>query len=146
MDTKSSVMEKIFCLLNVANGSEKKPRDYGNGQILYRSEIHAIEAIANHPEGNASYLASVLGITNGAITQIITKLRAKNLVEQYYSPDNKKEVFYSLTDKGRKVNKGHARFHAETSRNIIRYLDSLDPKSQESVVRFLDVLIENWPK
>jgi len=143
---KESISERVFHLLNIANASEKKPRDFGNGELLYRSEIHTIEAIANHPGSNASDIALRLGITNGALTQIISKLREKGLVEQFNSPDNRKEIFFRLTGAGTKAQAGHARFHAAMNKNIEQYLSSLDRPTRNAITGFLDILIANWPQ
>lgn len=146
MDDKDAITERVFRLVNIANASEKKPRDFGNGHVLYRAEIHTIEAIVKHPDSNASDLALRLGITNGALTQIIAKLRDKGLVEQYNFPDNRKEIYFRLTREGLMAQKGHALFHAGMNKNIGKYLDSLNPATRAEIGSFLDVLIANWPE
>jgi DNA-binding MarR family transcriptional regulator len=146
MDEKDAITERVFRLVNIANASEKKPRDFGIGHVLFRAEIHTIEAIVNHPDCNASDLALRLGITNGALTQIIAKLRDKGLVDQYNFPDNRKEIYFRLTGEGLLAQKGHALFHARMNKTIGNYLDSLDPSARAEIGVFLDLLIANWPQ
>ena len=44
---------------------EKKPQDYGIGEVLHPSEIHAIEMIGKNPGINVTGLAVRLGLPKG---------------------------------------------------------------------------------
>ena len=59
MNKQIEIIEKVIRLSNKINQTNKKPRDYGSGHILYQSEIHTIEAIHNHENVNASELSRV---------------------------------------------------------------------------------------
>ncbi|MBC3886776.1 MarR family transcriptional regulator [Acetobacterium paludosum] len=145
MERHIEIFEKIIKLLNKINQSNKIPRDYGTGHILHQSEIHTIEAIKNHANVNASELSNILGITNGAVTQITSKLKKKGLVDQYNTVSNKKEVYYRLTDKGEIANLGHDKHHKEVYKKLNQYIDSLEDDKIEIINTFLDKLINNWP-
>jgi DNA-binding MarR family transcriptional regulator len=139
------IIEKMIRLINKVNQANKLPRDYGTGSILYQSEIHIIGAINNHGSVNASELASILGITNGAITQVTSKLIKKGLIEQYRMPNNKKEVYYQLTNLGKIANNEHANSRKERYRNIGQYLNGLSPDNIKVINTFIDKMIEVWP-
>lgn len=145
MKKYNEILGKIINLTNVMNKMSKTPRDYGVGFMLYPSEIHTIEAIAAHEQINANVLSKVLGITNGAITQMTNKLIKKGLVEKYKMDNNKKEVYFKLTELGKLADQGHDSFHEQTYKNIINYLDTLKPNQRDALVGFLDVYIENMP-
>ena len=145
MDKQIDVLEKVVRLLNKINQTGKKPRDYGSGHILYQSEIHTVEAIANHENVNASELSKILGVTNGALNQVTNKLIKKGLVDQYKINNNNKEVYYRLTEQGQNANSGHSKHHKELYQNLIKYLADLTPEQMKTVNTFLDRLIENWP-
>lgn len=140
-----TIVERIIRLLNKVNQVNKIPRDYGTEHLLYPSEIHTIEAIKNHENVNASELSTILGITNGAITQIVTKLKQKGLVEQYHTLNNKKEVYYCLTTQGTVAHLGHAKYHEESYKELNQYIESLSEEEAKSITRFLDKLITHWP-
>ncbi len=140
------IFEKVIRLMNKINQSNKMPRDYGTGHILYHSEIHTIEAIKSHENINASELSSILGITNGALTQVISKLKKKGLVDQYNAINNKKDVYYRLTDNGEIANSGHDKYHNESYKNLNQYIESLEDDKIEIVNTFLEMLINNWPQ
>ena len=69
--------EKINKAITVLNAEKKTPRDYGIGFSLYHSEIRLLDTIAVHAGENSSALAARLGITKGAITQVVKKLTEK---------------------------------------------------------------------
>jgi len=145
MKKHMKIIEKIIYLLNKFNQVNKIPRDYGTGNLLHRSEIHTIEAIKNHENLNASEFSSVLGITNGAVTQIISKLKKKGLVEQYNVTNNKKEVYYRLTAKGMIANFGHAKHHEKAYEQLNQYIEDLDDDKVETISLFFDEIIKIWP-
>lgn len=139
-------IEKMIRLLNKVNQTNKVPSDYGTGHILYQSEIHMIEAINNHEDVNASELAVILGITNGAITQVTNKLIKKGLIEQYRKNNNKKEVYYQLTTKGQIANAEHSKHHEKFYLNMTQYLDELNPDNVKIINTFLEKVTDNWPR
>jgi DNA-binding MarR family transcriptional regulator len=142
----SEIIEKMIRLLNKINQANKLPCDYGTGNVLYQSEVHIIEAINNHKNVNASELANILGITNGAITQVTSKLIKKGLIEQYQMLNNKKEVFYQLTNLGKIVNTELSNNRKEKYRNIAQYLNGLNPDNIKIISTFIDKMIEVWPQ
>jgi len=141
MDKKDAIIEKMFCAFNEMNENAKQPRDYGTGQLLYQSEIHTVSVICNHEQVNASELAQIMGITNGAITQVVNKLIQKGLVEKYNLPGNKKEVHFRLTESGRIANEAHYRYHEKIHGHVIGYLSELDKEKIEAIGQFFDIFV-----
>ena len=98
-------------IMNRYSALEKRAIDFGIGQKLYPSEIHTIEAIGNEEGIIARDLASAMGVTKGAISQTITKLCGKELVEKRAAELNDKEAPLFLTETGRRAYRGHIDFH-----------------------------------
>lgn len=142
MEENFITIEKLISLAHHMNQNSKKSRDFNIGFELYQSEIHTIESIYNHENINASTLAKILGVTNGALNQMTTKLIKKGLVVQYHKENNKKDVYYRLTDLGIKANNAHKQYHAKLYNEILTYLNSLDSKQLSTINNFLDNLIE----
>ncbi len=105
-------------------------KDYGAGFELYPSEIHMVVLISDHPGINITMIAAKLGITKGAVSQMIKKLEDKGLVQRYKSPDNRKEVMVRLTDSGRIANQNHGKDKKEFDMPII---DELKKMSEEKL-------------
>ena len=93
---------------------EKIPVDYGTDQVLYHSERHMIDQIGDHPGMNMSEFARVMGVTKGAVSQVVKKLETKGVVRRYKSADNDKEVFIELTGPGRDIYAKHKEVNAES--------------------------------
>lgn len=145
MNKQVEVIEKVIRLANKINQTNKTPKDFGSGHLLYFSEIHTIDAISNHENVNASELSKILGITNGAVNQVANKLIKKGLIVKYKLNDNNKEVYYKLTELGEKVNLNHKRYDKNAYENLLQYLNDLNDDRVKTVDTFLDRLIENWP-
>jgi len=145
MKKYNEILEKVILLTNTVNKTSKSRRDFGVGFMLYPSEIHTIEAIGAHEGLNANSLSKVLGITNGAVTQMTDRLIKKDLVEKYKIESNKKEVYFRLTELGNKANQAHDSFHEQTYENINDYLDKLKTNQIDAIIGFLDTYIENLP-
>ena len=71
------------------------------------SEIHCIDAIGTLDKPNVTNIANRLNMTRGAISRMSKKLKAKELIESYFLENNKKEVYFRLTDKGEKLFNEH---------------------------------------
>ena len=141
----NKIIEKMIGLSNKINQNNKKPNNYGTDQILYTSEIHMIEAISTHQNANASELAAIMGITNGAVNQVANKLMKKGLLEQYQTSTNKKEVHYNLTALGQTANTAHQNFHKNQYSSMEEYTNKLSPEERNTINNFLDELMDSWP-
>lgn len=104
-----------------------------------------IEATSTHKNVNASELAAIMGITNGAINQVANKLIKKGLLEQYRTNDNKKEVYYNLTTQGEIANIAHSNYHKEQYSSMEEYINKLSLDEINTINNFLDELINSWP-
>lgn len=100
---------KILHLYTVIN---RKPKDYGTGDLLYLTEVHTIKMVGQNEDLNMTGLAEIMGVTKGAISQTIRKLVSKNLIIKE-SGNNRKEFSLRLSDKGIRVLKGQETLQQE---------------------------------
>ncbi|MEK3826766.1 MarR family transcriptional regulator [Paenibacillus sp. FSL K6-1558] len=77
------------------------------------SEVHCIEFIEKNVDSNVTKLAESMYMTKGAISKLTKKLIEKGLIEDYQKTNNKKEVFFKLTQQGRVVFDIHEKLHKE---------------------------------
>jgi DNA-binding MarR family transcriptional regulator len=77
------------------------------------SEVHCIEYIGRNADSNVTKLAESYYVTRGAISKITKKLIKKGLIESYQKQDNKKEIYFRLTEQGKVINKVHEELHKE---------------------------------
>ena len=77
------------------------------------SEVHCIEYIEKNKNSNVTTLAESFYMTRGAISKLTKKLIHKGLIESYQKSDNRKEVYFRLTKKGKEVYEIHEKLHNE---------------------------------
>ena len=132
----AEIMEQFVRIVNKFNRFEKVPMDFGVEEILYPSEIHTIEAIGNNANINVTQLAELLGITKGAVSQMVNKLVRKQFVEKIKLPPGGKEIFLELTPKGKKAFKGHEKFHKDMVLDFLKYTENI---SHRDFKKFRDI-------
>ncbi|MBN2077432.1 MAG: MarR family transcriptional regulator [Spirochaetes bacterium] len=108
----------FFRIISKFQAIEKMAMDFGVGEKLYPSEIHMVEAIGRNPGINVTGLAERMGITKGAVPKRIRKLEQKKLVRRYQDRENRKEVYFRLTDTGAIAFKAHEVFHDRIDRSF----------------------------
>jgi len=106
MDILDKVLTKVELL-------HTPSRDFGTGVPMYRKEIHTLQAIGQHPKINITALAEHMGVTKGAVSQMVAKLIKKKMVWKTYAKDNKKEVILELTNLGWIGFHNHEKFHVD---------------------------------
>ncbi len=77
------------------------------------STLFYIASIAKNPDAHMSGIANILGVTRGAVMQLVLKLEKKGLVERYKNDKDSKKVFLKLTSLGEKAAIGHKQYHQE---------------------------------
>ncbi len=92
---------------------ERQPRTFGEAGPLTPSEIHTVDAIGLEGGILMSELAVRLGVTKGAVTQIVGRLETKDLVKRNPHPTDARSVVISLTEKGKVAYAVHQELHQE---------------------------------
>lgn len=125
-------------IINKYNSLQERPFDYGCGENLYPSEIHAVEAIGKHPDAHMAEIARILGVTRGAIQQTAGRLVKKGLVEKFMDENDGRKVYLELTPKGEAAFEGHEEYHAEMSARMGSRFEGLRPDQVALVKNLLD--------
>jgi len=102
------------------------------------SEVHCIEYIAKHAESNVTKLAEAFYMTRSAISKITKKLMEKGLIESYQKPDNKKEIYFRLTEQGEAVNRIHEDLHKEFRERDKAVFEQITEAQYDSMLRFVE--------
>ncbi|TAL39315.1 MAG: MarR family transcriptional regulator [Spirochaetes bacterium] len=103
---------RFFRIINKVNSRDRIPTDFGTGELLCMGEIHMIEAIGSKPGANVTAVAQGLGVTKGAVSQMVSRLAKKGYVRGETMRGGGNEVSLGLTAKGKTVYAGHAKYHA----------------------------------
>ena len=102
------------------------------------SEVHCIEYIGQNVDSNVTKLAESFYMTNGAISKIAKKLINKGIIESYQKPENKKEIYFRLTEKGNAVYKIHEDLHKEFKDRDKVIFDQVTEEEYDSMLRFVE--------
>ena len=103
------------------------------------SEIHCIEYIGNNPNSNVTKLADAFRMTTGGITKLTKKLIEKNLIETYKSPDNKKEIYFRLTDYGKEIYKIHDNLDKEFQKRDKDIFNQITEEEYICIIHFFNM-------
>jgi DNA-binding MarR family transcriptional regulator len=85
----------------------------GDGETLFPAEIHVVSEIKENEGIHATALADRLGVTVGAVSQILLKLERKGLVIREKDILNQSRFLLRLTPAGEVVHINHLKFHKE---------------------------------
>ncbi|MEW8974199.1 MAG: MarR family transcriptional regulator [Tissierellaceae bacterium] len=108
------------------------------------SQVHCIDCIGNLKDTNVTKISEELNMTKGAISKITKKLLSEGLIKQYKKSDNKKEIFFELTDSGWKVYHAHKELHDISEREYMNIFKKFNDNEIEIIIRFLKEMNDHF--
>ncbi len=132
---------KLHEFINKIIFLEKKNVFNVEGLKLYPSEIHLILVMSEKPT-NATQMAEKLHITTGAVSQTISRLVKKGVLEKTSDPYLKNELTLSFTPFGRRVFEKYKQMSEAMDSKFKKKMSSFNNKELLTIDRFLDHLIE----
>jgi len=136
------ILDYIYAAHRYLAELESVPREYGSGEKLFASEIHTVAAVYRDPGCNLTVLAATLDVSPAAASKFVAKLIRRGYIVKYKAPDNRRDVLFEATEKGRIAAKGHERFEKRTFAKLIRAEQSLEPREREVVRGYFEKLME----
>lgn len=102
------------------------------------AEVHTIDWIGTLSQANVTKVANKMGMTRGAISKINRKLLNKALIQSYQLPENNKEIYYRLTERGQQVYNEHLTCHNKAKQDKLSVLEGYNDQEQLIILRFLN--------
>ena len=102
---------------------------------ITNNDMHVIEAIGIGEPKNMSSIARELSVTVGTLTIAMNSLVKKGYVERSRGLEDRRVVYISLSERGRKAYGHHARFHREMIESLT---SDLSEDGVKGCRRFLD--------
>jgi len=102
------------------------------------SEVHCIEYIEKNVDSNVTKLAESFFMTRGAISKLTKKLIEKGLIESYQKSDNKKEIYFRLTEQGKVIYKIHEDLHKEFQERDKAVFAQITEEQFDSMLSFVE--------
>lgn len=106
------------------------------------TNIHVIDCIGNNEPINSTAIAEKLNMSKANVTKISTKLLKEGCIKRSQMNDNKKEVYFSLSSKGRQIFEVHNMMHEAIEHRFISVLDSFSESELQASLKFLQALID----
>jgi len=121
---------------------DKRTRYYGTDQPLYEAEIHMIKSIKENEGIHVTGLADMLGVTKGAVSQIIMKLEHKDMIIKDTDPRNLSRLVLRLTSKGETAYLHHEKLHQKYDELFNAMLENATEENKAFLKNFLNSLDE----
>lgn len=111
---------------------------YDAGRIkVMNNEMTMIKAVGDNPDIHVIGLSRILGITKGGVSQTLSKLGEKGLIEKLPDPANASRLIIRLTDLGHEIYEKHEKFHEELNDLVESILDSASEENRRFLNDFL---------
>lgn len=104
---------------------------------LGTTDTHCINFIGNVQEANGVQISANFGLTRSAISKITTRLEKKGYIKGNKKPNNNKEIFYRLTEKGQEIYLEHEKAHNNWLLRDEQFLTTVDEEDKKIVLRVL---------
>ena len=106
----SFLLLKIFLKFSAM---QKEIQSFGTDQTLHGAEISMINAIEEQPGIHVTGLAQTLGVTKGAVSQILQRLEKKGMIVKKKDSRNLSRLEIWLSEKGKTACGNHRKRHKE---------------------------------
>ncbi|QED45979.1 MarR family transcriptional regulator [Cytobacillus dafuensis] len=101
-------------------------------------EVHSIDLIEKIEDPNVTKLSKSLRVTRGAISKTMKKLIEDGAVEKYQKQENKKEIYYKLTDVGRDIYIEHEKMHSSRIEKDRGFFSQLSEEEKNQLIKILN--------
>ena len=122
-DTKRSINELLVNLFNHVMDMEAKAVITEEYKDISNNDLHIIEAIGVEEPRNMSVIANMLSVTVSTLTTNMNGLEKKGYIRRERGQEDKRVVYATLTEKGRKAFYHHRDFHKKMIRAIVKDLN-----------------------
>ena len=108
------------------------------------NEVHLIVVIGKNQPLNLVKLSELLKVSRSAITQSVRRLIQKNLVVFDFAPNNGKNKYLRLSEKGIEVFKIHKEQQAYIEESVFSVLNNYSEEELQTVVKLMDDIENIW--
>jgi DNA-binding MarR family transcriptional regulator len=144
-ETIKHMTGRLMRIINKHIRIEEQPIPISEGVELSAGEVHCLQAIGLNEGTNLKSIATVMGISKSAVSQMVGKLEKRNFVRKDRAPDNNKELLAFLNESGWEAFKKHQEFHERHMHNLLGRLDEFsDPQiaSASAILAIVENLVD----
>ncbi|MEE0511742.1 MAG: MarR family transcriptional regulator [Peptococcaceae bacterium] len=131
-----------YRLINKYNAKTKQPKTFGTAETVCGSEAQVLDVVAHEQPVTPSQIATLLGITKGAVSQTLAKLEKKALIVRSPSSDGNGMVTIQLSKAGKEILINYYAYRDCRLRKVIAAAQALPPESAAAVLQMLEAFEE----
>ena len=135
--TKSAAMVSSFLAT---------PRRYAADDSLYMREVHFVMSIGPEESPTMSEMAARQNVTQGAVTQMVTRLEKKGYVFRAKDALDKRLTTVSLTEKGKALRLDHIAFDREEHLRTSEILKDFSDAELERLIYYESLVQQIFTK
>lgn len=105
------------------------------------TSVHVIDCIGDYEPINHTGIVEKMGLSKASITNISTKLLKMGFIMRSQRNNNRKEIYFSLTDKGRHVYDLHKELHREKEQGFYEFIESYSEDELKTIGKFMSDLV-----
>lgn len=120
----------------------EKPHRYAQDDSLYMREVHFVVEIGSMESPTMSEVATRLNVTQGAVTQMATRLEKKGYVIRKKDTEDKRVTTISLTEKGKILCAEHIAFDKKEHAEVSEMLKEFSDEELEKLIRYEKIMWE----
>lgn len=120
---------------------QSTPRTYGTDEKLYMREVHFIDILGNG-EMEMGQIAERLDVTNGAVSQIASRLEKKGYVVRKKEASDSRHIICALTEKAKKALEHHRGMDAHAYSKFDAIMEDFSEEELVVCDRFLNRIEE----
>lgn len=116
---------------------QSTPRTYGTEEKLYMREVHFIDILGNG-EMEMGQIAERLDVTNGAVSQIASRLEKKGYVIRKKEASDSRHIICALTEKAEKALEQHSKMDVFAYKKFDAIMEEFSEEELVVCDRFLN--------
>lgn len=137
MNTYETINDILVHLFNEIWELEEKAIISEEFKDITNNDMHIIEAIGLGTGDTMSSIAKKLNVTAGTLTTSMNRLVRQNYAIRQRSTEDRRVVMITLTEKGERAYRHHAKFHEQMTDAVIQ---SLEPEELPVLLKTLNGL------
>lgn len=145
MDSYATFNDVLVRLFNEIMDIEERAIITEEFKDITNNDMHVIEAIGISTMKNMSTIARALSVTVGTLTISMNSLVKKGYVVRNRSEKDRRVVYISLTEKGRKAYKHHEEFHKKMIDAMTKDLSQEETQVLVKALTNLRIFFRGYP-
>lgn len=143
MNNYEKVLKAIENFITQREAESKKYKINYKNSITVQwtlTQLHIVAIIKKNRTANNTFLSEELNISKPAVSKAIKKLLTQNMIVNFEVENNKKEMYYALTEQGENLANIHEKLHEEARQKYIKIFKEFTDDDLVIVQNFLETL------